>query len=105
MSRKFILFGESPKSKEKSVAIHIDFAELTHKQCERHSVDDDTLLTWRLGVLSFDDPANDDFELWSPSEEREETCLFGRQVRDVSTFVAQTNSLRTDLVPSPREGS
>lgn len=27
------------------------------------------------------DPNNDDFELWSPSESREEQCLFGRQVQ------------------------
>lgn len=33
------------------------------------------------GLLKPDDPNNDDFELWSPSEEREERCLFGRQVR------------------------
>ena len=33
-----------------------------------------------IGVLNADDPAHDDFELWSPSEERTERCLFGRQV-------------------------
>lgn len=33
-----------------------------------------------IGVLDTEDPGNDDFELWSPSEEREERCLFGRQV-------------------------
>lgn len=27
------------------------------------------------------DPNNDDFELWSPSEERDEKCLFGRQTQ------------------------
>jgi len=27
-----------------------------------------------------DDPSHDDFELWSPSEDREEQCLFGAQV-------------------------
>ncbi|ELU44262.1 signal sequence binding protein [Rhizoctonia solani AG-1 IA] len=31
-------------------------------------------------LLNPDDPNKDDFELWSPSEEREERCLFGRQV-------------------------
>jgi hypothetical protein len=35
------------------------------------------------GVLNSEDPAHDDFELWSPSEERSEVCLFGRQVRDL----------------------
>lgn len=34
-----------------------------------------------LGRLDADNPSQDDFELWSPSEEREEQCLFGRQVR------------------------
>jgi hypothetical protein len=33
------------------------------------------------GKLDVDDPGNDDFELWSPSEERSERCLFGRQVK------------------------
>lgn len=32
------------------------------------------------GVLDIEDPGKDDFELWSPSEVREERCLFGRQV-------------------------
>jgi len=40
-----------------------------------------------------EDPGKDDFELWSPSEEREERCLFGRQtlyhrrVRDRNCYV------------------
>jgi hypothetical protein len=39
-------------------------------------------LIWRpAGVLSVEDPGHDDFELWSPSEERSERCLFGRQVQ------------------------
>lgn len=33
-----------------------------------------------LGKLDVEDPEHDDFELWSPSEERAERCLFGRQV-------------------------
>lgn len=31
-------------------------------------------------MLNLNDPAHDDFELWSPSEERAEQCLFGAQV-------------------------
>lgn len=31
-------------------------------------------------MLSTDDPLHDDMELWSPSDSREEQCLFGRQV-------------------------
>jgi len=43
--------------------------------------------------LDLVDPGKDDFELWSPSEEREERCLFGRQtlyhrrVRDRNCYV------------------
>jgi hypothetical protein len=43
-------------------------------------------LWWRmyssvlLGKLDVEDPEHDDFELWSPSEERADRCLFGRQV-------------------------
>ena len=43
-------------------------------------VDDPRKLTGLTGVLDVDDPGHDDFELWSPSEERTERCLFGRQV-------------------------
>ncbi|KAG6872853.1 vacuolar protein sorting/targeting protein PEP1 [Termitomyces sp. Mi166 len=61
-SRRFILMGNYPRSPG-SVAIHVDFTALTSKKC----------------VLNLEDPGADDFELWSPSEEREERCLFGRQ--------------------------
>jgi hypothetical protein len=36
-----------------------------------------------LGTLDIEDPGHDDFELWSPSEERAERCLFGRQVNEL----------------------
>lgn len=44
-----------------------------------------------VGQLDLAHPANDDFELWSPSEEREERCLFGRQV-----CPSGTRSIRAD---------
>ncbi|TDL26564.1 signal sequence binding protein [Rickenella mellea] len=62
-SRRFILFGYYPKAEDRAVAIHLDFTSLTHQKC----------------VLDIEDPGHDDFELWSPSEERQERCLFGRQ--------------------------
>ena len=62
-SRRFILFGYYGRSSN-WLAIHIDMTSLTRKKC----------------VLDLNDPGKDDFELWSPSEEREERCLFGRQV-------------------------
>ena len=45
--------------------------------------------------MNIEDPNHDDFELWSPSESRDEPCLFGRQVmyhrriRDRNCFVGQ----------------
>ncbi len=39
------------------------------------------LTTSHAGKLSIEDPNHDDFELWSPSEVRDDLCLFGRQVR------------------------
>lgn len=45
------------------------------------------------GVLHIQDSAQDDFELWSPSEERTERCLFGRQVRRIDR---EDISLRID---------
>ncbi|PPQ80721.1 hypothetical protein CVT25_001841 [Psilocybe cyanescens] len=61
-SRKFILMGEYMRTSGTAI-VHIDFSSLTTKQC----------------VMNVEDPGHDDFELWSPSEERPEQCLFGRQ--------------------------
>jgi hypothetical protein len=33
-----------------------------------------------IGDIDAENPGKDDFELWSPSEDRAEHCLFGRQV-------------------------
>jgi len=79
-SRKFILFGHYGRSSN-WLAIHIDMSSLTRKKC----------------VLNLDDPGKDDFELWSPSEEREERCLFGRQV---SVSVNNPMQPRILLLPS-----
>jgi hypothetical protein len=66
-SRKFMLIGYKPRSPDTSVVVHLDFSSLTKKQCK----------------LNLEDPNHDDFELWSPSEERQEQCLFGAQVRKI----------------------
>lgn len=63
-SRKFILLGHKANDRDASVAVHVDFSAITSRRC----------------TLDPDNPSRDDFELWSPSEEREERCLFGRQV-------------------------
>ncbi|KAJ2911663.1 hypothetical protein MD484_g8748, partial [Candolleomyces efflorescens] len=62
-SRRFLLLGQSSTKSSDSVAIHVDFSSLVNRQCS----------------LDIENPANDDFELWSPSEDRVEQCLFGRQ--------------------------
>ncbi|THH18907.1 hypothetical protein EUX98_g8876 [Antrodiella citrinella] len=62
-SRRFILLGYYPRHTDGAVAVHLDFSELTRRQC----------------VLDIQESAQDDFELWSPSEERTERCLFGRR--------------------------
>ncbi|KAF9457576.1 Oligoxyloglucan reducing end-specific cellobiohydrolase [Collybia nuda] len=86
-SRRFILMGNHPRTRA-SVAVHVDFSALTSKQC----------------VLSVEDPGHDDFELWSPSEEREELCLFGRQtlyhrrVRDSNCIVGTKTKAETRVV-------
>ena len=82
-SRKFILFGVTGDNK--SIAIHLDFSALTSQKCILQFILAHSNISsyWFSfpGVLSMSDPQHDDFELWSPSEEREERCLFGRQVR------------------------
>ncbi|GAA6008486.1 vacuolar protein sorting/targeting protein 10 [Rhodotorula paludigena] len=78
-SRKFILFGAKPDRPESTVAVHLDFSSITNVKCK----------------LELDNPANDDFELWSPSESRDEPCLFGQQalyhrrIRDRNCFVGE----------------
>ncbi|KAJ7034780.1 hypothetical protein C8F04DRAFT_1038299 [Mycena alexandri] len=61
-SRRFNLHGYVPHSSGSTV-VHLDLTYLTAIQC----------------VMSVENPGHDDFELWSPSEEHQEQCLFGRQ--------------------------
>ncbi|KIK54103.1 hypothetical protein GYMLUDRAFT_232409 [Collybiopsis luxurians FD-317 M1] len=84
-SRRFILFGQYSSRQNEAVAVHIDFTQLTQRQC----------------ALKIEDSANDDFELWSPSEDREERCLFGRQtlyhrrLRDTNCYVGDQEKVET----------
>ncbi|GAA6042590.1 hypothetical protein JCM8097_003146 [Rhodosporidiobolus ruineniae] len=78
-SRKFILFGTKPDRPESTVSVHLDFSHVTNVKCK----------------LDLANPNNDDFELWSPSESRDEPCLFGmqalyhRRIRDRNCFVGE----------------
>ena len=82
-SRRFILMGHYPRSSA-SVVVHLDFTSLTLMKCEMLiSLKFNKTSLLFVGVLNVEDPGNDDFELWSPSEERSERCLFGRQVRSL----------------------
>ncbi|KAJ9111054.1 hypothetical protein QFC19_001252 [Naganishia cerealis] len=79
-SRKFMLIGSTPGETEKSVIVHLDFSQITQRKC----------------VLNIDDPNRDDMELWSPSESRDDQCLFGRQtmyhrrIRDHNCYIGET---------------
>jgi hypothetical protein len=85
-SRRFILFGMRLRMPG-AVAIHLDFSSLTMRECEcfafcfRVSIQLLIRATFLLGIWNEQDKNNDDFELWGPASEREERCLFGRQVR------------------------
>ncbi|GJJ15988.1 hypothetical protein Clacol_010267 [Clathrus columnatus] len=76
-SRRIILLGSYPRSPRVTVAVHVDFSSLLRRQC----------------VLDVKNSVDDDFELWSPSEQREEQCLFGRKtlfhrrIRDRECYV------------------
>ncbi|ODN82335.1 signal sequence binding protein [Cryptococcus wingfieldii CBS 7118] len=78
-SRRFFLIGSSPSNPSSSYLVHLDFSVITQTKCE----------------LSIEDPNHDDFELWSPSESREDQCLFGRQtmyhrrIRDKNCYVGE----------------
>ncbi|KAL7422736.1 vacuolar protein sorting/targeting protein PEP1 [Cryptotrichosporon argae] len=79
-SRRFILVGTRQGEAGKSVLVHLDLSGVSARKCE----------------LKIEDPNHDDFELWSPSEGRDETCLFGRQtlyhrrLRDKDCYVGET---------------
>lgn len=78
-SRRFLLIGNVPGKSDKSILVHLDFSAITNVKCQ----------------LSIEDPNHDDFQLWSPSEGREENCLFGRQtmyhrrIRDRNCYVGE----------------
>jgi hypothetical protein len=80
-SRKFLLIGYPPREQDKAHAVFLDFSSVNKRPCGLilasigYSGPD-----MPLGVLNVDNSSHGDFELWSPSEEREEQCLFGRQV-------------------------
>ncbi|EDR05456.1 uncharacterized protein LACBIDRAFT_329753 [Laccaria bicolor S238N-H82] len=79
-SRRFILFGSFMRTPG-SIAVHIDFTQLTSRKCSR--IWFYSFISYAnfcsLGDLSADNPEKDDFEMWSPSENRPQQCLFGRQ--------------------------
>jgi hypothetical protein len=66
-----------------------------------------------IGKLDVFDPNNDDFELWSPSAEREEQCLFGRQtlyhrrLRDHNCYIGeqirQPHSIQQDCLCTDKD--
>ncbi|GAA5963481.1 hypothetical protein JCM3765_006251 [Sporobolomyces pararoseus] len=78
-SRRFILFGTAPDKPESTVAVHLDFSSITNVKCK----------------LDLAHPDKDDFELWTPSESRDEPCLFGMQTyyhrrnREAKCFVGE----------------
>ncbi|KAJ7780931.1 Oligoxyloglucan reducing end-specific cellobiohydrolase [Mycena metata] len=77
-SRRFLLLAH-PTRTSSHVAVFIDFTALTSRQC----------------VTNVQDPNDDDFELWSPSSERAQRCLFGRQtfyhrrIREAECYVGK----------------
>ncbi|CAL1713879.1 unnamed protein product [Somion occarium] len=87
-SRRFILMGYYPRSPDAAVAVHLDFSALTSRQC----------------VLTVTNGPQDDFELWSPSEERTERCLFGRRTyyhrrkRDANCVVGEQEKQQDKIV-------
>ncbi len=85
-SRRFILFGTYGRSRT-SVAVHIDFSSLTSIECTYSPSLLSPLSDTFIGKLDIEDPGDDDFELWSPSDERAQRCLFGREVSHISTIM------------------
>ncbi|KAI3629041.1 hypothetical protein CBS9595_000113 [Malassezia furfur] len=74
--RRFVLFGHTTHAQPRALSVFLDFAAVLPRKCV------------------FDNNADkSDFERWSPSEQREETCLFGarrwywRRKRERTCFV------------------
>lgn len=86
-SRRFFLIGTKTSEPSKSTLIHLDFSSLQTRQCK----------------LDLDDPNNDDFELWSPAENRDEKCMFGRQtlyhrrIRDRDCYIGKKLGLDSKM--------
>lgn len=61
--RRFVLFGQTTQVQKQSVAVMLDFTAVLPRKCvfDRKSED------------------RNDFERWSPGEQRDERCLFGAQ--------------------------
>jgi len=87
-SRRFVLLGYYASSTNAAVAVHLDFSSLTRRKC----------------LLDPDNPTNDDFEYWSPAEERQERCLFGRQtlyhrrIRDANCYIGDQTKISEKVV-------
>ena len=62
--RRFVVYGTTTDAKRRTVAVHLDFSGLASRRC----------------VLDERRPERSDYELWSPSQQRDEPCLFGRQM-------------------------
>ena len=109
-SRRFVLFGGYARSPG-SVAVHLDFTALTslHCACLASSHGGGCIDRFMSGKLDIEDPGHDDFELWSPSEERAERCLFGRQVNQPHVFphppTLVIHIFFADFVPSSKARS
>jgi len=63
-SMRFLLFGTREETK-KPVAIYLDFKGVKDRKCKLDKID--------LGAS--------DYELWSPSHNRDSKCLFGHQIQ------------------------
>ena len=94
-SRKFILLGYAPTRQDVSIAIHLDFSKVTNTKCSFRRLCARARADCCTGILNTANPSADDFEQWSPSEQRAETCLFGRQtlyhrrIRDRNCYIGE----------------
>jgi len=96
-SRRFILFGVRLRLPG-AIAVHLDFSSLTMRKCEYDFTSvSASYLNQPGGELNMQDPNDDDFELWGPSIEREEVCLFGRRV----SFHVNVNETTVDQEKDP----
>ncbi|RKP35219.1 hypothetical protein BJ085DRAFT_15402 [Dimargaris cristalligena] len=85
-SRKFLLMGLSTEATPRFIVTALDFTGTETLQC----------------VLDNNNEETDDFELWSPSADREGKCLFGQEIQYYRRIEGRDCYIGNEFEPTPK---